>query len=134
MGRLDIILLVMLLVHVLVVWRLWRDGVAASLAAGWFVSSVVLLVTVFYDITFEPSGDGRGYVEYHSYQVWSHEEALSNMVARWRYRWLHAYLPWLGTWEAGLLASVILSKEGIGVGSLKRYQYARGITISYGNT
>src|SRR3989304_3347360 len=110
MGRPDIILLIMLLVHVLVIWRLRRDGVAPKLAAAWFVLSIVLLVTVFYNSTFQRAGNGSGYVAYH-FPRWSDEEALSTMLSRWRNLWLPAYVPWLGTWLAGLLAIVLLPKQ-----------------------
>ena len=110
MGRPDIILLIMLLVHVMVIWRLRRDGVAPKLAAAWFVLSIVLLVTVFYNSTFQRAGNGSGYVAYH-FPRWSDEEALSTMLSRWRNLWLPAYVPWLGTWLAGLLAIVLLPKQ-----------------------
>ena len=114
MGRLEVILLVMLLVTALVIWRSWRGSALPKLAAGWLILSIILLVTLFYNITFQRATNGSGYVWAHLFEgIWrSDEEALFNMLLRWRNVWFPAYLPWLGTWLIGLLTIILLSRKG----------------------
>lgn len=104
-GRVENVLSVTLLVFTLAMWH-WRgDAPRRWLTMGWValftISSILLWPEFLSKVT-----DGTGYVEAHLYSgFWrTDEEALSNVLMRWRNLWLPIYVPWVGVWAVGFLS------------------------------
>ena len=111
-GRLEHVLLAVLLVHSLAVFRWRRDALRRWLAVAWFALLISLSV-VFWPGVLSRTVDGIGYMEAHLYGgIWRTDEALSSILARWRYLWLPIYVPWLGVWLAGLIAIWLCPEVG----------------------
>jgi len=110
MGRLEIVTFAVLLAHSLIIWRWRRNAAKRWLAVGWFVLFIALSVALFPGLLSRATR-GTGYVVAHLHGgIWhSGEEALSNILLRWRNVWLPIYVPWLGAWLFGLISIQLLS-------------------------
>jgi len=108
-GRLEHVLLVVLLVHSLAVFRWRRDTFRRWLAVGWFTFFIALSIA-FWPGVLSRATEGVGYVEAHLYGgIWRTDEALSSILTRWQNLWLPIYMPWLSVWLVGLISIPALS-------------------------
>lgn len=108
-GRLEHVLLVVLLVHSLAVFRWRRDAFRRWCAVGWFAFFIALSIGLWPGVL-SRAIDGVGYVEAHLYGgIWRTDEALSSILARWQNLWLPLYAPWLSVWLMGLISIPALS-------------------------
>lgn len=110
-GRLEVILSILILVHVLIVWRWRHDSFRTWVAASWLVFFLAISITLLYQPIIRPLTNGSGYTWAHLYEgIWSDEEALSNMLLGWRNTRLSIYGAWLSLWLAGLGCITLMAK------------------------
>ncbi len=104
-GRVETMVALLLVFHLLAILILHGKPLTRLLIAGWFILFVFLSATVFYDATLGPVSDGVDYVMEHLYNgLWNDSAALSSMLQRWDNVLLPVYIPWLTIWAVGLLA------------------------------
>lgn len=104
-GRVESIVALLLVFHLLAIFLLHAKPLTRLLIAGWFILFVFLSATVFYDATLGPVTDGIGYVTEHLYGgLWDDGAAVSGMLQRWQNVLLPVYIPWLTVWAIGLLS------------------------------
>ena len=111
MGRIEVVLSIMILVHILIVWRWRHNSLKRWLAVAWLVFFLVVSITFLYQPVIRPLTKGTGYTWAHLYErIWSDEEALSNILLGWRNVRLQVYGTWLSFWLAGLVGISLLAK------------------------
>lgn len=114
MGRLETVVLAMLLLHSLIIWCWRREALVRWLAVAWLMFFTVLSIALFPGLL-SRANDGTGYVIAHLRgRIWpTGDEALSNILLRWRNLWLPIYVPWVGIWLVGLagISVVLIVKE-----------------------
>jgi hypothetical protein len=110
-GRLEIVALAMLVMHAILFWRWRHDELKRRLTLGWLALFIVLSATLFRGFLGKAT-DGIGYITAHLYgRIWrTDEEALYNILLRWRNILLPTYMLWLGTWFAGIGGIQLLGK------------------------
>lgn len=125
-GRVESIVFVLLLVHILLLWVLRRQPLARWLTAAWLVVFLILSITLLYPIVVGPASAGTDDIIGHLYGgFWATDsDALSNVLAHWETVWLPIYIPWLILWAAGL--GFILA--ALAVASHLASQVSRGST------
>ncbi len=107
-GRVESIVALLLVFHLLAILALRGKPLTRLLTAGWFILFIFLSVTVFYGATVGPVTDGIDYVIAHLYDgVWNDSQAVSGMLQRWTNVLLPVYIPWLTVWAVGLLAILL---------------------------
>ncbi len=112
-GRIETIVALMFLVHLLVFWLLGGNWAARLATGAWFIAYLVLSTTVLYDWVVGPSMEGVDYVIAHFYGgLWNDSEALSSMLSRWSTVLFPIYLPWLAVWMLGLFAILLIFAIG----------------------
>ncbi len=104
-GRLESIVVLLAIFHVLVMLLLRGKPLTRILTVLWFILFFLTSLTLFYDATVGAVSAGIDYIIAHLYGgIWDDNQALSGMIQRWSNVLLPIYIPWLTVWAAGLLA------------------------------
>lgn len=108
-GRIETIVALMFLIHVLVFWMLRGSWGARAATGAWFILYLVVSTTFLYDFIVGPATDGMDYMIAHFYGgLWNDSEALSGILSRWSNVLVPIYLPWLAIWLFGLLTILLI--------------------------
>ncbi|MBI5035191.1 MAG: hypothetical protein HZB51_32090 [Chloroflexi bacterium] len=109
-GRLEIVVCAILLVHGFAIWRWRRDALLRGLAIAWLFLFIVLSIALYPGVL-SLTVRGTGYVEAHLFGgIWTtDEQALTNILLRWQNLWLPIYVPWVGVWLIGMAVLAVLS-------------------------
>lgn len=104
-GRLESIVFLMFLVHLLTIWLLRSNPLARLFTAVWLLIYLGVSFTLFEYLIVTPAVEGTGYLMAHLYEGrWTDSEALASVLLRWQNVLLPIYLPWLAVWMGGLLS------------------------------
>ena len=116
-GRIEFLVAILLVVHVLFLWVFRHQPLASWLTAGWLILFLVLSLTVLYPVVVGPASAGTDDIITNLYGgLWSTDgEALSNILSHWQSVWLPIYIPWLILWAVGLtlVLAALAVVEGI---------------------
>lgn len=109
-GRIETIVFLLFLFHLLILWLLRENPLTRLLSAAWLVIFLALSITLFREFTMVPATDGVDSVLGHLYGgLWTESQALNGVLVRWQDVLLPIYIPWLSLWLLGLLGILFFS-------------------------